>query len=517
MTQSKLTLKKIGEVFVFLLLLCPIPVSGQFILPFLYMPLKPLFPNILGNDPKFLKVTSEHARTANDWSLGQTYSTEMLTIVVEAFLVVHNAPSAADLADHDNYWSYTISFNEVNSSLSDPDVAKTRTPAQFQQDLLAFISWKFLFNIDDVALTLGIPAATLSSSYDPANWETVVHAIIQETSSAFSRLLTLPSENSLAELLGMCTHDFLNTNLSRFEDLVFPFLLKKAILDSNITSYLISSSGIIPGELYNDVTVTKILQRHQNITLSSKQFGILYNLTSDQSKAIGCTTFYQIFRTCNISIKTILSITLPKVSWSIVGSVHITPPCPVLIDMKGKSVTSFDSLVNPRNTTLLEILTAVANLTWRTVYQAVNASLPDWELLDSVTLQQLAQISGVPLETLLNGSISEAVELVLKMRENGTLANKIDAHRGYIRGLLEEKFNLTLNEVVNLTGMPKASFQDASSPWLFRRFLNATVTYFGLNLSEILVSVQASEDELFNLPRQGWKSLIPVIVDRVVK
>jgi len=517
MAQRKSTLKKIGVLCLFLFLISPIPVMGQFLLPFLYMPLRQLFPDDFPESSKYRKVTSEHVRTGRGWSLEHTYSTNMQTIVGQALLVALNAPSPDHLANHDYYWSYTISFNEVNSSLSHSAVAHTRTPAQFQQDLLTFISQKFLFNIDNVALALGIPAVNLSSSYDPAHWEAVVHAVVQESSPAFSRLLELPSVNSLGELIGMQTQDLLNSNLSRFEELVFPFLPKKAVLGSNITSYLINSSGIIPGELYNDVTVTKILQRHQNLTLSSKQFGILYNLTTEQVKVIGRATFYQIFRMCGISTETILSITLPEVSWSVVGSLYITPPCPVLIAIKGKSIASFDSLVNAQNSTILEILTAVSNLTWRAVYQAVNVSLPDWEFLDSVTLPQLAQISGVPRETLLNGSISEVVELVLSIRETGSLNNKTDTHRVFIRSLLEEKFNLTLSEVANLTRMPEASFQDTSSPWLFRSFLNATVTYFGLNLSKIVASVQLSDEVLFNLPRQEWEKVIPVIVDSVVK
>ena len=517
MIQCKLTLKNVGKFGLFLLLVFPVPVMGQFMLPFLYMPLKSLFPSDFPDGPKYEKVTSQHVRTANHWSLEQTYSTNVKTIVGQAFVVAFQANSVADLADHDYYWSYTVSFNEVNSSLSDSAVAYTRTPAQFQQDLLTFISQKFLFNIDNVAVMLGIQAVNLSSSYDPANWEAVVHAIIQESYLAISRLFNLPSNDSLAELVGMQNQDLLNTNLSKFEELVFPFLLKKAILDSNSTSYLMNCSGVIPGELYNDVTVTKILHHHQNLTLLSKQFGILYNLTNEQFTTIDKATFYQISRMCGISIGTILSFTLPEVSWSVVGSAYITPPCPVLIAIKGKSIASFDSVVDTQNATVLEILTAVSNLTWRAVHQAVNASLSDWEFLDSVTLSQVGQISGVPHQTLLNDSVSEAVELVLKMRENGTLTNKTVVHRAFIRGLLEEKFNLMLNEVANLTGTSEASFQDASTPWLFRSFLNATVTYFRLNVSEIVASIQVSEDELLNLPRQEWKRMFNVIIDLLVK
>ena len=516
MAKSTLTLKKMGDVFLFLLLISPIPVIGQFVLPFLYMPVKRLFPSDFGSALKYDKATSEHLRTLKGWSLEQTYSENMETISDETFIVVRRL-TVADLTDLDYYWSYTVPFDEMNSSLSDSDFAKTRTPAEFQQELLAFISKKFVFSIDNVASNLGIPVANLSSSYDPSMWEAVVHAMVNDSSSAFFRLLDIPSVDSLAELVE--AQDLSNANLSRFEHLVFPFLSKKAILDTNDTSYLINSSGIIPGEHYNDVTLAKILQQHVNLTLASKQFGILYNLTTDQAKAIGRATFFQIVRLCGITTEMILNITLPKLSWNVVGSLFITPPCPALIAIKGKSMASFqrDSVVSPQNTTVLEILTTVSNLTWRAVYQAVNASLPDWEFLDSVTLPQLAEVSGVALESLLNDSVSEAVKLVFRMGVAGTLVNRTEAHRAFIRSLLEKKFNLSLSEVANLIGIPEGSFQGATSPWLFRSFLNATITYFGLNLSQFVSSVHVSEVELYNLPRKEWTIVISAIIDSVLK
>ena len=487
--------------------------SGQLVLPFLYTPLKRLFQGSFSTSPRYLKATSEHVRDLKGWSVKEITSETLGTIGSDANSLLFDPASASLLVDLDYHWSYDIPFENVNSSFI--DTFRDRTPSEFQKELLDYVANKFLFPLPAAALRLGIPVENISSSYDPALWDTVVHAMISESSLAFSRILKLPSTNSLVELVK--TEDLLNANLSIFEDFVFPFLPKKAILDENATSYLINSSGIIPGELYNDVSVAKILRQHENLTLSPKQFGILYNLTTEQAKAIGRATFYQIFRMCGVSTETILGITLAEVSWSVVGSVYITPPCPVLIAINGKSIASFDSVINPQNSTVLEILTAVSNLTWRALYQAVNTSLSDWEYLDSVTLPQLDQVSGVPLQTLLNGSISEAVELVFRVQANGTLNSKTGTHRAFIRSLLEEKFNLTLSEVANLTRMLEASFQDASSPWLFRSFLNATITYFGLNLSEIVASVQVSDEELFNLPEQEWKKVIPVIVDSVVR
>ena len=436
----------------------------------------------------------------------------MQTIYVDALNMLSLPSSVSLLVDLDYYWSYEIAH--VNSSFV--ATFRDRTPAEFQNELLNYVANKFLFSITSVASALGIPVVNLSQSYEPANWSEVVRVMVAESSKSFSRHLELLSVSSLT---GLVEADLSTANLSRFEHLVFPFPSKKAILDTNITSYLINSSAIIPGESYNDVTVGKILQQHENITLPFKQFGILYNLTTDQAKAIGRATFYQIFRMCGISTEMILNVTLPEVSWKVVGSVFITPPCPVLIAIKGKSIALFqrDSVVNPQNTTVLEILTKVSNLTWRAVYEAANASLPDWEFLDSVVLPQLAEVSGIALESLLNDSVSEAVELVFRMQVDGILVNRTEAHRAFIRGVLEEKFNLSLSELANMTGIPKGSFQGATLPCLFRNFLNATITYFGLNLSEIVSSVHVPEVELYNLPRQEWTIVISSIIDPVLK
>ena len=511
-TQAKAIMRKLQGVFLFLFLWSPLHVSGQFVLPFLYMPLKRLFDVSFGSTPRYFKVTTEHVRILKSWSVEEVSSQTLIVIGRQASELLFDPSSLSLLADLDHYWSYEIA--DVNSSFV--ATFRDRTPAEFQNELLNYVANKFLFSIPSVASALGIRAVNLSQSYEPANWSVVVRTMVAESSKSFSRHLELLSVSSLE---GLVEADLSNADLSTFEQLVFPFLSKKAILDTNITSYLINSSAIIPGERYNDVTVAKILQQHINLTLSSKQFGILYNLTTEQTKAIGRATFYQIFRLCGITTEMILNIALPKVAWKIVGSVFITPPCPVLIAIKGKSIALFqrDSVDNPQNTTVLEILTKVSNLTWRAVYQAVNASLPDWEFLDSVTLPQLAEVSGIALESLLNDSVSEAVELVFRMQADGILVNRTEAHRAFVRTLLDEKFNLSLSELVNLTGIPEGSFQGATSPWLFRNFLNATITYFGLNLSEIVSSVHVSEVELYNLPRQEWTIVIFSIIDPLLK
>ncbi|XP_068718781.1 uncharacterized protein [Montipora capricornis] len=485
------------------------------------MPLKSLLPDDLGSKPRFLKVTSEHVRIKKEWTLGETYGNYgklMENIVFDAVIMLFPFDVYAfNLTDLDYSWSYNISFAEAEPSLSNPLSAQEKTAAYMQEKLLKTVSQKFRFDLNSVASTLGIQEADLWSSFDPANWTALVHAMIKESSSSFTRLLELPSVNYLAKLVGVSTAEVLNANLSRFEDLVFPFIRKKAILDTNTTSHLINSSGIVPGRSHDDVSVWEILQQHENLTLSIGEFGILYNLTTEQVKAIGKITFYQIFLLCGVSFESIKDLTLPEVSRRVVGSVHIAPPCPVLISIKGKSISSFASVINPQTATVLEMLTMVSNLTWREVHLAVDASLPDWEFVDSVTLSQLADISGYSLESLENDTVNEAVELVFRTRANGTLIRRTEAHRLFIRDLLEKNFNLTLNDVANLTKALEASLINASAPWLFESFVNATISYFGLNLNDIVGTMQVSKDELFNLPRQEWLNVISAIIDSVLK
>ncbi|XP_068670511.1 uncharacterized protein [Montipora foliosa] len=518
MTQRTLSPKPVLEVVLFLFLFFPLPTVGQFVLPFLYMPLKSLFPGDLGSKPKHLKVTSEHVRINKEWTLAQTYGETMDTIRFNALIMLLRSDVYASNLTHLDYsWSYNVSFTEADPSLSSPQFVQARTAAYMQEELLKIFSQKFRFDLDSVASTLGIQVTDLWTSFDPANWTALVHAVIKESSSSFTRLLELPSVNYLAKLVGVSTADLLHANLSRFEGLVFLFVPKKAILDTNTTLHLLNSSRIVLGESHNDVTVREILQQHENLTLCIAEFGILYNLTTEQTKAIGKATFYQISLVCGVSFESIKDLTLPEVSWRIVGSVHIAPPCPVLISIKGKSISSFAYLINSQTTTVLELLTTVSNLTWREVHLAVDASLPDWEFVDSVTLSQLADISGYSLESLKNYAVSEAVELVFRTRANGTLIRRTEPHRLFIRELLEENFNLTLNDVANLTKTPEASLINASAPWLFRSFLNATISYFGLNISEIVSTLQVSNDELFNLPKQEWMNVVSAIIGPVLK
>ena len=492
------------------------PIAGQFTLPFLYMPLKSLYTTTFGSEPKHEKVTTEHVRILSGLSLEKAYSETMFGILRRLQDADFFLPSQFNevLEDLSYQWSYEIPIQDINSSFVDQ--SNVLTPADYQEELLNFTGEKFHFTVNNVASRLGIPAINLSHSYDPADWENVVHAMIEESTVAFRRMLQLPSVNSLAELVQVETQELLNVNLSTFEGLVFPFPQKKNILETNKTSTIFNSSGV-GKDSYGDSTLTRVLENTE-IKLSLRQFAILYNKSDEQAKTIDRTTLNQIYRVCGISIEAILGMTLPEASGNIFGSVNQSPSCPVLINIKGKPISSFqsDSVVITEDMTVLEILNEVGRLPWRTVHWGLDASLPDWEYLDAVTLPKLAEIAGHEVESLRNESVSESVKVIFALRESNTLGNEIETYRVFIKGVLREAFNLSLNEVATLNEVPEVSLENASSTVLFRSFLNATAVHFKLNLSEVITAVQMTEEQLFNLPRQEWNNTMSAIVDAVL-
>lgn len=207
MSQRKLPRKAISHIFLLLLILSPVPAVGQFVLPFLYMPLKSLFPTSLASDPKHFKVTSEHVRLKRGWTLQETYGKIMDILGIEgASLVQSGLITASDLKDLDYSWSYTLPFNEADPSLSERSFILLRTAGFMQEQLLKNVSQKFAFDLNSVTSALGINVSDLWTSYDPANWEALVHAMI--------KFLDLPSVTSLAYLVGISPAELLNTNFS---------------------------------------------------------------------------------------------------------------------------------------------------------------------------------------------------------------------------------------------------------------------------------------------------------------
>ncbi|KAJ7325378.1 hypothetical protein OS493_029930 [Desmophyllum pertusum] len=484
------------DLFLFLVLVTP--TIGQFTLPFLYMRIKILLPSELGSQPKDLKLTTEHIRIHNGWSVEETSSKTMQTILDgRPSNYQQSTFTAANLVDLNLFWSYEIPSEDINSSFVDQSVALYLTPADFQQELLKYTSDKLFFSVDDVASRLGIPAINLTQSYDPDDWETVVHAMISESALAFSRRLQLPSVDALARLVQLETQGLLNLTLGAFEVQAFPFPLKKATLDNNTISMIFNSSGITEAS-YGENTLTAAL-KHERINCTLHEFAILYNKSTEQVKTMDRTTLNQIDHICWI----------PKPATTMSS-----------IDKNKREshfVFSSDPVAITEDMTVLAILTKVTNLKWRKVRWAVSASLSDWEYLDAVTLPQLAAISGYDVGRLRNDSVSESVKLIFALRENGSLDNKIESHRVFIGGVLREAFNLSFGEVATLNEITEVSLQNVSSATLFKSFINATVHYFKLNVNEIIAAVQVTEEQLYYLPRLEWNTTISTIVRAVVK
>ena len=141
MTQS--------QVFLLVLLFSPLLAVGQFVLPFLYMPLKSLFPTLLGSGAKQLKVTFEHVRIGNGWTVQATYGGTTQELLSEALakIVLDFDISASNLTDLDYNWSYTIPFNEADPSLSNVQFVRGKTAGYVQEQLLKIVSQKFHFQL----------------------------------------------------------------------------------------------------------------------------------------------------------------------------------------------------------------------------------------------------------------------------------------------------------------------------------------------------------------------------------
>ena len=137
------------------------------------------------SDPKHEKVTTEHIRTLSAWSLEKAYS-ETLAIIFNQLGTIgfYNFDfDPTDLKDLNYHWSYEIPFDGINNSFVDQ--RNVLAPADYQEEFVKFTSEKFHFTVCNVASRLGIPVINLSRSYDPSDWETVVHAMIKESTLAF--------------------------------------------------------------------------------------------------------------------------------------------------------------------------------------------------------------------------------------------------------------------------------------------------------------------------------------------
>ena len=506
---------KASTALLFFVILMPTPISGEdFILPILYMPLKKLLPGVMPNVPAdFDKVTAEHVREHEKWSNEEVYAKTIRYIGKRAIIWISIDGGKLPGSNFDSKWFYKIPFLEVNSTYSNESNMEIITPSDIQEKMLHLLSRRFIFDLNNVASHLNVPVANLSESYDPANWEAVVHAMVEESILTFISRLELGSVESLAKLVRLTVHDLKNSTLGAYESLVPPLYPKKLVLDHNTTSTIAAAPGITPTSP-EDTVVTKLVTEATNFT--ADDFGVLYNFTDEQVKTLTRTNFFQISRMCNVTVPTLMNMTLPHLSWSIVGSKFVNPPCLILVTIKGKSISTlagidFDTM------SVLDMLTATTDLPWRKVFWAVNASMSDWELLASVTIQQLLKLSGKGNSSLLDDSLSDLVELIYTLNENGSLGQAISDHRNKVRSSLESMFNLTTGKVAGLIGISEGQLQNSSSSNMVNSFLNATVSYFNITWNDIYGPAKITLQELDNLPQSEWTKIIRYIIKAALK
>ena len=494
----------------------PPPISGQnFFLPTLHMPLKTLLPTHLPASPEeqYDRVTPEDVREHKGWSLEEVYAKTLQTLKNEAVTWISVDDGLVPQRDFDTKWLYNISFGPLNSSYSSEEFRVKLTSSHLQEVLLDVVSQRFLVDLNKVASRLNVPVANLSTSYDPADWEAMVHAVVEESLSVYVSRLELGSAESLAKLVKLTVPGLTNLTLPSYEGLVPPLYPKKSALDQNTTRIIVQAPGVAVVS-QEDIVVTKLVQEATGFM--DEDFAILYNFTDEQAKTLARTTFLEISRMCSVSVAGLMNMTLPSLSRKIVGSKYQDPSCPVVVTVKGKPISDLSN-IDPNAMSVLALLTASTDLPWRKVLQAVNSSLSDWEVLDSVSIQQLANISGMSDGYFLKDSLSVAVEQIYKLYLNGSLADAIQDHHLTILSKLETFFNTSAFQVANFSGILEEQLKNSSAIEIFKTFLNATVLHFNITMEDVYGPANMTIDELHSLPRTEWNGIIPHIVKAALK
>ena len=480
--------------------------------------------SLLAKDPKIRTVTPEHVRVfnLNLWTVEETYKKTLKEVSEYANQYVTRAIFVMPSVNLSSTWLYSLSSSEINSTLlaemkDDSSFETRKIPySKIQKELLRVVSSKFRVDLNKVAANLQVTTSDLWSTYDANNWEAVVHSIVKESVSTHVQLLQLASNNSLAQLVRKSVSDMYNSTLHEFENKTFPIFPKKELLDGNVTSYLISSYNLSIES--NSVTIANLAYHVTQFT--AQDLGLLYQLNTEQVRTIDRTTFGQITYMCHgYTVPDLFERTLINVSSIIAGSNSKASECPILVTIKGKSITTLTQAtpVNVTDMSVLELLTAFSGLPWRKVYRAISTSLSEWEFIDCVKIAELASLSGIDKTLILDDSVSHAIYFINTLKQNGSLDSAIETHRVQVRTLLEKLLNISTSAVAVYASTTEADLQKLSSSMLVTKFIQATVAHFEIALADINDTLKLTEEELVNLPRFEWQQVIPPIIDAVVK
>ena len=479
-------------------------------------------PKVTGIIPEQVRIYVNKDIPKTSWTIEETYNKTLRYITVE-FVSRHVSHSwfILPVVRLPSVWLYNVPTNEINSTflarMRDSSTFKSRqiSYSEVQKELLRVVSAKFRVDLNKVAANLQITATDLWTTYDAIRWEAVVHSIVKESVDAHIQLLQLASNESLAQLVRMTTSDLYNASLAEFENKTFSLFPKKTLL-KNKTSELISSFNLSVQP--ESTTVASLASMVTSFTL--QDLGLLYQLNVKQVRTIDRTSFADISYMCEgYNVSGLLDKTPFSILWTIAGTKHEPSRCPILVKIKGTSITTLSQLtpVNVLEMSLLEILTVSSGMPWRKVFRVVSTTMSEWEIIDSVKVSKLASLSSTIESAILNDSISHAVEIIYTLKQNGSLNSTIDVYRIKLRSFLETLLNISTFAVATYTNTSEESLNKTTSSQLFTKFIQTTVAHFNIKIEDINNTLKLSPEELYNLPRHEWQQIVPPIVDAVVK
>ncbi|XP_048579327.1 uncharacterized protein LOC125560928 [Nematostella vectensis] len=446
----------------------------------------------------------------SNWNVSQVYGTAVNRIssfVYNDYINVQSPRPASNLSTINFHWSYSVPEEDIQGTeLNDGPKLQFYEFGRIQELMLRNISKQMEIDLNAVARRLGVTVRDLSYSYDPARWEQVNHVMVSEGIKVHAVKLDLSGVDPLAQLVRLTSLQLQNATLSVFLELVPPLFPKKYILDSNTTTEMLNSLRISSDS--SIVTIGRLVNYTTGLT--SKDFGIIYNLTQNQYIAMEKATLLQISEACGMSNTQLMSMTLPDISRSVFGSTVVPAPCLILVREKGVAISAL-GVSSPGAKTALQLLLAATGQKWRQARLTESLELADWDILDSVTVDEFSKIAN--MTNLLSGSVSD---LIAKMKTNG-LSTQIPAHKTITKQFLENVFNISSVEVSSITGVSSADLQSSASPKLVETFLNATTAFFNITIDDIRKSLNVTFEELMHTPTVELQDVTPYVITHAVR
>ncbi|KAK3715489.1 hypothetical protein QZH41_002227 [Actinostola sp. cb2023] len=265
-------------------------IGNKIIIPILHMPIfniQPFTGSWENLNPQELikKFTASHLvelepATYNIDKLYVTHIRPIGNMLSGKYINIASPRAASTLSDINYYWSTTIPEIDIKGTELEGVKVQDHSFGEIQELMLINITNKMSIDLSKVALRLGLSVRNLSYSYDPAKWENVVHAMIEEGMQNYQVYLEIASVDKLASLFRLTAIQLKNSTIDDFVSLLPPILPKKVLMDTNITRDILVFLGLAANS--SEAILYNMAQRTTNLTV--EQFGVLYNLTKEQQR-----------------------------------------------------------------------------------------------------------------------------------------------------------------------------------------------------------------------------------------